>query len=178
MRIFKEKPILIVMLIAVVIASWSNYRDHEKRQLENISVAVHFMKDVPDHDKYLKGIDFNKPINKYHVSKYQTFVQYQTPNSSQGNFYGFEESTPTELGISDVGWDPVLKKVVKKEKRVYVTIAEFDAMISYAAPVVDDWSTPEIETQTKGTARQLFTTCKDECFTFVNTKPITIYFGE
>lgn len=132
-----------------------------KRKMEIIHSQTN--EDYDKFAKYLNGIDFKKPVEIFHIKKGDVFIQYQIPGAPQGNFYGLKDSTPSELGISDVGYDPIKKKVVKKEKRTYTSIKNFDALSSYAAPVIDKWSTPEIETQTEGSKLQIFTTCK-KCF--------------
>jgi hypothetical protein len=99
----------------------------------------------------------------YHVKQGDKFIQYQLPNAPQGNFYALEGSTPSGLGISSHGYVQKWNMLVPKEKRVYVALRDFDMLSSYAAPVVDNWSTPKIETQTKGRELQFFTTCK-KCF--------------
>lgn len=172
----KRYVILVLMVWSVIMAVVVNEDRREIVRNDNYVLAFDvFKKEGVDLDKYLEGIDFNKPVSIYHVKKSDIFIQYQTLNSPQGNFYAFEGSTPSSLGISDQGWDEKSQSIVDKEMRVYVATKDFDALMSYAAPVVDDWSTPEIETQTEGHDRQLFTTCK-ECFTFVDAKPRTIYY--
>ena len=161
MKIFWEKPILLVMFILVIISCMYG---HIKIVGERQTTAIaQFNAEGVDPDKYMKAIDFREPVVLYEIEKGDIFIQYQTPNSPQGNFYGFDDSKPTELGISDIGWDPKLRKIVKKERHSYRAVDNFYVLSSYAAPVKDDWSTPEIETQTKGHKRQLFTTCK-VCF--------------
>jgi hypothetical protein len=99
----------------------------------------------------------------YYIEKGTKLIQYQIPNAEQGNFYALPFATPSKLGISDKGYDAKSKSIVKKERRVYYATKDFKVLASYAAPVVDDWSTPEIETQTEGSELQFFTTCKS-CF--------------
>ena len=165
MKIFREKPILGLMVIAVLIAIISN---HNERIHTRKDLAMHvFIEDQINPDKYMEAIDFSKPVTMYRIKKGDLVIQYQVPGAPQGNFYGLEGATPTELGISDVGWDSKSEKIVPKVKQVYIATKDFDVLASYSAPVVDDWSTPEIETKTTGHKLQLFTTCKP-CFKEAN----------
>ena len=130
----------------------------------NVELAVsYFITQNVEPYTYMDGIDLSKPVKVFHIKKGDVFIQYQLAGAPQGNFYGLEGSTPSELGINEIGWDEEESIVVKKELRLYIATKDFDALSSYAAAVVDDWSTPEDETQTEGTAIQLFTTCKP-CF--------------
>jgi hypothetical protein len=146
---------LVCMIVVTLIAIVFN---HNKVKKFNVDILT-----KNDVTEYSVSIDLSRPVRIYHVDKGEIFIQYQTPNSPQGNFYARMYSTPTELGISSYGYDPILKEVVKKEKRTYQAVRDFDVLCSYSAPVVDDWSTPDIETRTRGHALQYFTRCKN-CF--------------
>ena len=115
----------------------------------------------------MKGIDFSKPVSIIVIPKDTTVIQYQVESAPQGNFYAMEGSLPNELGISDEGYDYETKKVVRKELRYYKTTTDVKVLCSYAAPVIDNWSTPEIETQRNGSNVQYFTTCKRPCFKLI-----------
>jgi hypothetical protein len=157
----KNKVILSIMVIAIILAiNFNQIKRHSARQ--EIARAA-FTEAMVAVNEYMKGIDFSKPVTTHHMKKGEIVIQYQTPNSPQGNFYGLYGSTPDELGINKMGYDPAMKVTVLKERRVYVVIKDFDVVMSYAAPVVDDWSTPEDETRVGGKNLQIFTTCK-ECF--------------
>jgi len=158
---FKRKIIIGLMIMAVGISVL--FHKHQIMEQRKLTVMNEFVLAHVDPDKYMQAIDYSKPVVVYHINKGDKFIQYQVPGAPQGNFYALEGSTPTELGISDVGWDPKSEKVVKKEMRIYTATKDFDVLSSYSAPVVDNWSTPEIETQTTGHKLQLFTTCKP-CF--------------
>ena len=130
----------------------------------NIQIAIsYFTNQNVKPYTYMDAIDYSKPVKVFHIKKGDIFIQYQIPGAAQGNFYGLEGSTPTELGINEFGYDKDSKLKIKKEKRIYVATKDFDALSSFAAAVTDDWSTPEDETQTEGSAIQIFTTCKP-CF--------------
>ena len=115
------------------------------------------------YEQLMKGINFKKPVTIYKVKKGAVLIQYQIPNAPQGNFYGRPESSPNKLGVSCMGYDSAKKVNVMKEQRVYVAIKDTNVLMSYAAPIKDDWSTPEDEEVFGGRAIQIFTTCK-ECF--------------
>ena len=154
------------MLLAVLVAvSFNEMRRHE-RYVENFKLASEVLLiqvSVDDANKYLHGMDLSKPVEIMHIKVGDRFIQYQVPGAPQGNFYAREGSTPSQLGISPMGYDAQSKMNVRKQKRTYEAVKEVDALSSYAAPVVDDWSTPEIETQTEGHQLQIFSTCKP-CF--------------
>ena len=148
-----------IMILAVIFAVMFHREqviDHNKETAHNYFVEY----ECP---VYPYGIDYTRPVKLYQVKKGDVFIQYQIPNAPQGNFYAFEGSLPTELGINEIGYDEDEEIVAKKVKRFYVATKDFIVLSSYTAPMVDDWSTPEDETQTKGGKIQLFTTCKT-CF--------------
>jgi len=150
-----------IMIVAVLFAVC--YNQYQLRH-HNEEIAVSYF--ITNHIKsnmYMDGIDFSKPVKVFHIKKGDVFIQYQIPSAPQGNFYGLEGASPSELGINEFGYDKMHNIPVKKLKRVYVATKDFDALSSYAAPIKDDWSTPEDETQTEGSAIQLFSTCKP-CF--------------
>lgn len=164
----KRNFIVTLMLLSCVFAT-VHFKNQRYEERMNLSMRVLESEGIKDPSPYLNGIDFNKPVTSYTIKKGTILIQYQTPNNPQGNFYSYEGATPTELGISERGYDPVLKEVVEKDVRYYLATEDVKALSSYAAPVIDDWSTPEVETQTKGKKQQLFTTCK-KCFKNVYTK--------
>ena len=156
---------ILIILTAVLVATSYRYKQVQEVYFDRHMIAakefVHALD--PDNDylnKLLKGIDYKKPVYIITIKKGTRLIQYQTPNSKQGNFYGYENSTPNDLGISPFGWDPIEKRVMEKEKRYYIATQDFKGLVSYTAPIVDDWSTPEIETQTSGHSIQVFTSCK------------------
>jgi len=160
MKTYIKVSLMILVTFLVVGFSYLN-KINERREL-----AVEFFKSENiSPDQYLKSIDFTKPVKIYHVNEGDFFAQYQIPRATQGNFYALEISTPSQLGISMIGYDKIDKTNVTKEHRIYIATRNFEVLSSYAAPIIDDWSTPEIETQTSGTALQFFTTCKS-CFKF------------
>jgi len=156
--------ILWLMAIAVVFAVTFNEtkRSNMNQRRHYASLVIQSeIKESPT--RYLKGIDFKRPVKLWDLKEGDVVIQYQTPSAPQGNFYGFLGSKPTDLGISEFGIDPNTGLKVKKRLRVYVVTRDMDVLSSYAAPVKDDWSTPEDETQTRGNKLQLFSSCK-ECF--------------
>lgn len=126
---------------------------------QDIAESVFIEAKVPAAE-YAAGINFFKPVKIYQVKKGDIFIQYQVPAAPQGSFYGLQESTPSELGINEMGLDPKTKSRVKKEKRIYVATKDFNVLSSYAAPAIDNWSTPEDESRTQGNKQQFFTICK------------------
>lgn len=159
----KNKLIVGLMLLAIAISLIVATNRSSSICQKNIEIATFFMNIQGVDTKYISGIDCHKNVGIYVVKKGDKLIQYQVPGRPQGNFYGFEGSTPSSLGISETGYDPVTKTIMEKEKRVYMAKKNFKVLLSFSAPVKDDWSTPEIETQTEGTAPQILTTCK-ECF--------------
>lgn len=117
---------------------------------------------VPVED-YMKGINFSKPVVIRPIHKSDMFIQYQIPGAPQGNFYGFLDAKPDELGVSDTGYDPEKKMEIRKEARIYVTLKDTNVLMSYAQPIQDYWSTEKNEERVGG-AVQIFTVCKEECF--------------
>jgi hypothetical protein len=153
---------LALLLSLAIFAVIYNQQQIDKHLNKELAINMFVVSKV-DPDKYLPGIDFSKPVELYEIHEGDKFIQYQIPGAPQGNFYALEGSTPSELGINDMGYDSKSETTIKKEKRCYISIINLCALSSYAAPVVDDWSTPEDETQTEGSKLQLFTTCKN-CF--------------
>jgi hypothetical protein len=153
----------IILLISLgVFAAIYNQYQIDKYLSKKLATHMFTVNNV-NPDKYLPGINFSKPVKLYEIREGDRFIQYQIPGAPQGNFYALEGSTPSELGINDMGYDSKLERNVKKEKRIYIAKIDMDVISSYAAAIVDDWSTPEDETQTEGNKLQLFTTCK-HCF--------------
>jgi len=159
----KRRFILTIMIAAVLFALAFNATQRSNINSKKHYASLVIQSEGEDPQKYLKGIDFTKPVKLWHLSKGDVVIQYQTPSAPQGNFYAFLGSKPTELGIGDVGIDPETDLKVKKHMRVYVVTTEQEVLATYAAPIKDDWSTPEDETQTQGSKLQLFSTCKP-CF--------------
>lgn len=164
MRSLKQKIIIALMILATVLSI--AYNRHEKRSERQDLASKVFSVTGPDFFKYIDGIDLNRPVRMYPINTGDLFIQYQVPGAPQGNFYGLFGSTPDELGISSVGFDFKNNRIVDKEMLMYEATRRMDVLSSYAAPVKDDWSTKEIETQTKGSALQLFSDCKP-CFVLV-----------
>ena len=163
---WKRHLIISLMLFSVLVAVSFNEMKRRDQYMDNFKLASEVLVmqvPVDDANKYLHGMDMSKPVEMIHIKVGDRFIQYQVPGAPQGNFYALEGSTPTQLGISPMGYDPKTKTNIQKQKRVYKAIKEFDALSTYARPVVDNWSTPEIETQTEGKQLQIFTTCKP-CF--------------
>ncbi len=160
MRTLKQKLIVSLMISLAILSIVGN---NLTKQNERRETALKIFSLSNSCNKYMEGVDFNKPVKVIHIKIGDEFIQYQTKSAPQGNFYGVIGSTPDELGISEKGYDPKTKKVVMKEMRIYKAVRENIALSSYAAPVKDDHSTPEIETQTKGGKEQLFALCKP-CF--------------
>lgn len=157
----KNKIILAITVVSLILAI--NIHQVKKRFMyQNIARSVFLAAGVPV-SEYAAGINFFKPVKIYPVKKGDIFIQYQVPAAPQGGFYGLQESTPSELGINEMGLDPKTKSIVKKERRIYVAIKDFNALSSYAASVKDNWSTPEDESRTQGKHQQFFTICKP-CF--------------
>ena len=155
----KRRSIIWLMIVSVLIAITYNYNQHEK--VNRAKKA--FIYEGVNPSQYINCIDFSKKVELYQIRKGQRFIQYQVEGNPQGNFYGLDGATPSELGISDIGYNPETKTISKKEKRTYVAVTDQIVLATYSAAVVDDWSTPEIETQTVGNEVQLFSTCK-KCF--------------
>ena len=157
----KRNLTIAIMIISVLFAI--GYHKIQSARV-NVETAISFfVKHDVNLDTYKLGIDFSKPVRILHVKKGDKFIQYQIPGAPQGNFYALEGTTPSELGISEWGYDSEYELTVKKRARIYIATKDFKVLASYAAAVVDDWSTPEDETQTDGSKLQLFTTCKP-CF--------------
>lgn len=147
-----------IFTIIVVIHGYSNVVEDRKDLVIN-----QFLVESLDPDSYIHAVDLDKPVYICTIKKGDILIQYQTPNSPQGNFYAFSASSPSKLGISENGWDPILKKKVKKEIRYYVAIKDTTALASYANPIIDSWSTPGFNIKTEGHELQIFTSCKG-CF--------------
>lgn len=157
----KNKVILAAMAISVLLAI-SFHQIKAQFIYQEIARDVFITAGVPV-DEYMKGINFGKSVKMFKVKKGDMFIQYQIPSNDQGNFYGLLGSKPDELGISKMGYDSRTGTNVLKTKRMYIALKDFDVLSSYAASVVDDWSTPENEERVAGSKLQFFTTCK-ECF--------------
>lgn len=157
----KTQRILYIMAISVLLAICFNLVKKEV-VYRDIARTVFMETNLPV-EQLMKGINFKKSVKIYKVKKGTVLIQYQIPNAPQGNFYGQPESSPNKLGVSCMGYDSVNKNKVMKEQRIYVAIKDTDVLMSYAAPIKDDWSTPEDEEVAGGRAIQIFTTCK-ECF--------------
>lgn len=162
----KNKIILAVMAISILLAI--NFHQMKRHFIyQKIAREVFITSHVPV-DEYMKGINFGKPVKIFKVKKGDMFIQYQIPSNNQGNFYGLPGSKPDDLGINKIGYDPITKTNVLKVKRIYIALKDFDVLSSYAASVVDNWSTPENEERVGGSKVQFFTTCK-KCFLWVIT---------
>lgn len=165
----KRNIIIGLMAISVLFAVVFNQSQQYDRRYELAS--DYLTTSTQKTTNLLEGIDFSKPVTIYQIKPNEKFIQYQVEDAPQGNFYALatlnDDPTPSELGISEMGYNQKTKEVVRKEKRVYIAVKATTALASYAAPIVDDWSTPEVETQTTGHKLQLFSTCKP-CFKLVS----------
>jgi hypothetical protein len=156
----KNKVILLIMAIAIILAiNINQIKKHYARQ--EMARVVFVASNVPV-EYYMKGINFSKPVIMFHIKEGDVLIQYQTPNALQGNFYAQPGSKPDELGISEMGYDPVKKTNVLKQVRIYIAVKDTKVLLSYAASIEDNWSTPENEERTGGSI-QIFTACK-KCF--------------
>lgn len=155
----KRQVLICLMIVATLFSIFTNYNQHQRVR----TASEIFIESGVDAEKYRNAIDYTKTVTMYSIKKGDKLIQYQIVGAPQGNFYGLPGSKPTELGISEWGYDPNSKMTMKKELRTYIVTKDMEVLGSYAAPVVDDWSTPEIETQTEGHKLQFFSTCKS-CF--------------
>jgi hypothetical protein len=156
----KEFFIISIMAVLLTISFSVNESRRQSIVIERFNLASNVMldeiEDVNQVNKFINGIDFDKPVGTHQIKKGEQFIQYQLSENPQGNWYGKNDSTPDCLGINGEN----------KEKRTYVANKDFVVLYSYAAPITDDWSTPEDESQTSGSCKQFFTTCK-ECFNLI-----------
>ena len=151
----RNRVILCIMLISVILAmNFNVIKTHYIKQ--EMARDIFIKANVPVSD-YMKGIDFSKTVKMYYIQKGLVLIQYQIPGAPQGDFYGWPDSTPDDLGVSEMGPDNICK-----EMRIYVAVKGFHGLLSHAASVIDNWSTPENEERSGGDL-QIFTTCKD-CF--------------
>ena len=155
----KRRVSILLMIALALFAIFTNYQQHERVKL----ASEIFISEGVEPQKYRHSIDYAKSVTLHTLKKGDQLIQWQVVGAPQGNFYGLPGSKPTELGISEFGYDPESKMVMKKQLRTYIVTRDMEVLGSYAAPVIDDWSTPEIETQTTGHKLQLFSTCKP-CF--------------
>lgn len=158
---FNGMGILLVLLIATIAAVFYGHIKTLEQKYEIINVFFKFEGLSPD--LYIDSIDLKRAVRLYTIKKGDVVIQYQTPNSPQGNFYAFPGTKPSELGISDTGFDPKIKNIVKKEIRKYRAVNNVHTLASYAKPIKDTWSIPGKQTKTTGYKIQLITSCK-ECF--------------
>jgi hypothetical protein len=157
----KNKVVLILTVISILVAI-SFHQIKQQFIYQKLAREVFTTSNVPV-DEYMKGINFGKQVRIFKVKRGDMFIQYQVPSNLQGNFYGLPGSKPDELGISEIGYDSRTETNILKTKRQYIALKDFDVLSSYAASVVDNWSTPENEKRVGGSKVQFFTTCK-ECF--------------
>jgi hypothetical protein len=160
----QQAKIIFIMICAVLFAVVFNQMKWAAFEHKNEALALSvFIEEGFPPGQYMEGIDLKKPVKMYELRKGQEVIQYQVPCVDQGNFYGLEGSSPSELGINENGFDSCMGATVKRQLRVYIVTKDMSVLSSYAAPISDNWSTPEDETQTKGSKLQLFSTCKP-CF--------------
>lgn len=157
----KNKIVLALTIISIILAI-NFHQIKQQFRYQRLAREIFTTSNVAV-DEYMKGINFGKPVKIFKVKRGDMFIQYQIPSNHQGNFYGLPASKPDELGISKIGYDSTTKTNILKEKRIYIALKDFNVLSSYAASVVDKWSTPENEERVGGSKVQFFTTCKD-CF--------------
>lgn len=160
-----RKTTILILCFATIFAIFYN-RITIVNEHKNIATAI-FEQSHVNPQNYIQGINLHKPVGIYIAREGETFIQYQVPNAPQGDFYGLDGSSPSELGINEYGIDPKTKEKVKKEIRVYQVVKETEMLSSFAAPMIDDWSTPQDEARTDGSELQFFSACK-ECFQRIN----------
>ena len=106
-------------------------------------------------DSHMAGIDFNQPVSVQTLPEGTQLSQWQVPGGPQGNYFAPAEATPSQLGISPVGYDPQVG-AVSKVQADYVSTEPTQALSSQAAPVNDTWSNPYATAVTPGGGQQYF----------------------
>ncbi|MDP8169703.1 polymorphic toxin type 46 domain-containing protein [Pasteurella skyensis] len=116
-------------------------------------------KQVLDH---IKGIDFKKPVTIEVLNRNKKVYQYQINGASQGNYYALDKNaSPTELGINPKAENYNTGIISSRIKGQYKTIQKTKVLKSTASDIIDNFSVPEKPYQTKGGAKQIFSTTKE-----------------
>jgi hypothetical protein len=108
-------------------------------------------------DSFFTGIDFTKPLEVETLGSGKKLWQYQTPGAPQGSWYSTTPSvSPSELGISELGFNRATQTVEPKILNQYTTGESVSVLRSKSAAVEDFWSVSGQSYSTEGGATQLF----------------------
>lgn len=113
---------------------------------------------IPGH---LNGIDFNQPVNVEAVNRAKTVYQYQSPGAPQGNYYSLNPATtPSELGIGQLGDNRAAGTVELKLQGIYRTTEKQKVLKSKAKSIDDTWSVRGLSQPSTGGGTQIFSASK------------------
>jgi hypothetical protein len=107
-------------------------------------------------DAHLAGIDFTKEVEVVSIKAGEIVEQWQVPGGKQGRYFAPPGATPSELGVSPVGYDYEKSQTLAKQMVKYRVEKEIQVLRSTAAPVEDFWSHPAARAMTKGGGTQYF----------------------
>jgi Bacterial toxin 46 len=114
-------------------------------------------------DSFLTGIDFTQVLEIQSLGAGKKLWQYQTPGAPQGNWYSITPSvSPSQLGISDVGFNRTTRTVEPKILNQYMTEEPVNVLRSTSASVEDFWSVSGQTYPAEGGAIQLFSNEKSK----------------
>ncbi len=153
--------VLTIVLVIIVLIIFTHFRDINSRSLlaDAFYNQLNLNEDVIK--KYKQGIDFGEDVSIITLQVGYSYIQYRTPLTPRGNFYGGSEETPDDLGISPIGKEG--QKIVPKIRYWYRVIKPTIALKSYASSIHDTWSVPGKEFHIEGGGVQYFTNCQP-CF--------------
>lgn len=94
--------------------------------------------------QHLMGIDFTKPVKARLTPPPSTGIQWQAPGQPQGNYYAQPGSTPSELGVGNLGLTPGPRpqQITAKVPLPYNVTSGTPVLESTAAKITDTWSVP------------------------------------
>ncbi|MGY3942930.1 polymorphic toxin type 46 domain-containing protein [Aeromonas tecta] len=115
---------------------------------------------IPSH---LHGIDFSQDVTVETINRGKKVYQYQSSGAPQGNYYAIRGSTtPSELGIGEMGENRAKGTVELKLKKQYISQEKTKVLRSTSKAIDDTWSVRGKSQPSSGGGTQMFTTERDK----------------
>ncbi|TDV58075.1 putative RNase toxin 46 of polymorphic toxin system [Pseudomonas graminis] len=113
------------------------------------------------YDKWMNGLVLSEPVTVDIVNRGKKLWQYSV-GEWQGIWYSPTPKVfPAELGINPLGRAYKSETVVEKALNMYQTTEKVPMLRSTSAPILDDWSVPNVPVFVNGGARQMTSAQKD-----------------
>jgi hypothetical protein len=133
---------------------------YRRLRAERAQLASAFMSEhgVPEYKiaSYLEGMNLGREVQLVRYPRGTILEQWQIPSAPQGSWYALPGSSPSRLGIADIGIDRATRRIEEKIAIRYILEEDAVFLQSTARRTKDTWSVGGRRIQTEGGDIQLF----------------------